>query len=51
MVTITLLAVGWEVYEYLATDLVSVYSSTERFLWDALGDVLGGILMALIVLI
>ena len=51
MLAVLLLAIGWEVYEYLTDDIIKVYGSVERFLYDAGGDIVGALLCALIVVI
>lgn len=46
-----ILAVGWEMIEYKKDDIMKIYGSKERWMYDALGDVVGAILCGLLVLL
>ena len=54
MVIILVSAILWEVIEYYwdgkAEGMVDIYGSIERWFYDSLGDVIGAVLMAIIVL-
>jgi hypothetical protein len=41
-------ALLWEVYEYITDDIIKIYGSVERFLYDASGDVIGALLIAIL---
>jgi hypothetical protein len=45
------IALLWEIYEYVSSDLIAVYGSKKAFLLDALGDIIGAVAMAVIVVI
>jgi hypothetical protein len=42
-------AIVWEIYEYNICDIEKVYGSRIRWFYDSLGDVLGAVVAALIV--
>jgi hypothetical protein len=44
-------AIGWEVYEGLTSDLSAIYGSDENFVYDAVGDIFGAVIMCLIVIV
>jgi len=48
---VLIIAIAWEVFEYLKDDVVSIYGSKKRFFKDALQDVMGAFLMAAIAVI
>ncbi len=50
MAIVIFVAVAWELYEYFASDIPAIYGTSIRFYYDAAGDIIGAILMALIVL-
>lgn len=43
-------AIMWEILEFFISDVEKIYGSKRRFFLDALGDVFGAVLMALIVI-
>jgi hypothetical protein len=43
------IALAWEIGEYLTQDVVTVYGSRERFLYDSAGDVLLALAVATLV--
>jgi hypothetical protein len=42
-------AIAWEVFEFKSDNISKIYGSTERWFYDSLGDVLGAVVAALIV--
>jgi len=44
------LAIAWEVFEYLTSDVKKIYGSFSRFFLDAFGDVFGAVFMAVLVI-
>lgn len=44
-------AVGWEVFEGLTSDLKAIYGSIRNFIFDAIGDICGAMIMCIVVLI
>jgi len=48
---VSIIAIIWEIYEYFKDDVVKIYGSIERFWYDAIGDVLGAIACAILVVI
>lgn len=54
LLTILLLAVGWEVVEFFldggVSGMIEIYGSIERWLYDSLGDVVGAVVVASLVL-
>jgi hypothetical protein len=51
LITVLLLALGWEVFEYLHDDVLTVYGSYERWAYDSAGDVLGAVAVAAILML
>ena len=52
MVTVTVVALLWEVFEYFIEtkgDPAQVYGSVDRWFWDSVGDVLGTIFCAFLI--
>ncbi|NOY60446.1 MAG: hypothetical protein GXO75_16160 [Calditrichaeota bacterium] len=45
------LAIFWEIMESLRPDIEKIYGSYLRFFYDAVGDIVGAVAMALIVII
>lgn len=51
-VTLVLItAVIWEIYEYIRSDVRKIYGSKKRFFADSLGDILGAVIMAIIIVL
>jgi len=48
---VLLIAVLWEVYEYLTSDIEKIYGSRKLFFLDSLGDILGSLLIMLIMVL
>jgi hypothetical protein len=49
--SVFVLAVVWEVYEYLKDDVSAIYGSKKAFFVDAVQDVFGALLMAIVVVL
>ncbi len=47
--SVMIIAVGWEVFEYSSG--IGAYTGVREFLLDSLGDVVGALIMAVIVLL
>ncbi len=45
------LAIVWEIFEYFKDDVEKIYGSKKRFFLDALGDIAGAVVMAIIMVI
>lgn len=43
------LAIAWEALEFITTKVENIYGTKQRFFLDALGDILGAVAMAAIV--
>lgn len=50
LLSLLLLAILWEVYEYISDNVENVYGGIERFLYDSIGDVIGAMIIAALVL-
>jgi len=48
---VAVLAVFWELYEKLIEDILAVYKSRERWLWDTFGDIVGALVIAVLVIL
>jgi hypothetical protein len=44
-------AIIWEIYEYLSDDVEKIYGSKKRFYLDAIQDIAGAVIMAIIVIL
>ena len=51
LITILIIAITWEVYEYFSSDVLKIYGSYRRFYYDAAGDIVGTMLAAAIVVL
>jgi len=51
VIIVLLLAVGWEILEYISNDVGQIYGSKERFFLDAFGDIFGAFLSAILVVL
>ena len=45
------LAILWELLEYLKNDIIKIYGNKKRFFLDSLGDIVGAVIMAIIVIL
>ena len=46
---VLVIAILWEIYEYIADDVEKIYGSKKCFYKDALQDIAGAVLMAIVV--
>ncbi len=48
-ICVAVVAILWEIYEYFKDDVKRIYGSKKRFYLDAIGDIVGALIMALVV--
>ncbi len=51
VILIGVVALAWEVREFVTKDVEEIYESKKRFFMDAAGDIIGAVVMALIVIV
>ena len=55
LIVVSVCAVGWEFVEFVidggVDGMIRIYGSLERWIYDCLGDIIGAILMALVVVL
>jgi len=51
IVILSAVAILWEIYELLTSDIQIIYGSYKHFFLDSLGDILGAVIMGIIVVI
>ena len=51
VITVLGIAILWEVFEYIKDDVEKIYGSKKRFYKDALQDIFGALIMAIVVVL
>lgn len=50
LVALFLIAVLWEVYEYMSDDVEDIYGEVKYFIYDSICDIVGALLVAILIL-
>ena len=51
LVLVLVASITWEVLELIVRDVEQIYGSKKRFFMDAAGDIIGGVIMAAVVVV
>ncbi|MFA4990572.1 MAG: hypothetical protein WC579_01510 [Candidatus Paceibacterota bacterium] len=50
IIIVLFMSILWEIFEYITDDVEKIYGSLKRFIYDAIGDIIGSLIIALLVL-